>query len=196
MSNSENTLLVGSLSFLAASVLAVVMVPVDYFYSPYERLEETASKSMTVNEIGIAVDALETNLAIRKNESKYTYENIRDQGLKEFKRAVGVDSDSKLTPHITKEDNLGDDVMESTNQFIDKLNAAQLQAEVKNKDLMPKEETKADRFINAITGVPEIVLKENNIKQVQSELKEKSLILKADGFDKVSENALNDDNAN
>lgn len=166
MSDIEKPVLFGSLSFLGACVLTVAFVPIDFFYSPYERLEDPVSSSMTVNEVGIATDALEKNLAINKSESKYTYENIRDQGLKEFKNAVGFDSRSSSISHITKADNLGDDVMESTNQFIDELNAAQKIAEMKNKNLMPKEDTKADRFIKAAMGTQEKVIGSEHVSKV------------------------------
>lgn len=162
----EKSVLFGSLSFLAASVLAVAFVPIDFFYSPYERLNEPQSVSMTVNEIGIATDALEKNLAINKSESKYTYENIRDQGLKEFKNVVGFDSGTNTIPHITKADNLGDDVMESTNQFIDELNAAQKTAQLKNQNLLPKEETKADRFIKAAMDAPKMIMGDDQPNQI------------------------------
>lgn len=162
----EKIVLTGSLSFLASSILAVAIVPIDFFYSPYERLNEPQSASMTVNEIGIATETLEKNLAIRKSESKYTYENIRDQGLKEFKNAVGFDSGSNTIPHITKADNLGDDVMESTNQFIDALNSAQKSAQLKNQNLLPKEETKADRFIKVAVDAPKMIMGDDQRNQI------------------------------
>lgn len=166
MSDIEKPVLVGSLSFLVSAVLAVAFIPIDFFYSPYERIEEPKSVSMNVNEIGIATDALEINLAINKSESKYTYENIRDQGLKEFKNAVGFGSESNTIPHITKADNLGDDVMESTNQFIDELNAAQKHAELKNQNLMPKEETKADRVVKIAMSAPEKIIGGEQANQI------------------------------
>lgn len=166
MSDNETPVLIGSLSFLAACVLTVAIVPIDLFYSPYERLKYPTSSSMTVNEIGIATDALEKNLAINKSESKYTYENVRDQGIKEFKNSVGFGSGSNSISHITKADNLGDDVMETTNKFIDELNAAQKIAELKNRNLMPKEETKADRFIKAAMGAPEKIMGGEHVNKI------------------------------